>query len=223
MNRLFLTVHAKRCAFGCSYCFAEFSQYDVPPALEEVERGEVDLSEVDVVYPACDVDLFAMRGRWADVMERSVRLGRSISVSTKAALTVEQVDALGMWSQQMRERGRVLKVGVSASTMSRCDEIEPRAALWHERLTVLRQLADVGVPTCLVLKPLLADISLDEYRHMLDQASTHADAVVIGDEYVDDERDRRRQSQADLNGSLGSRRVRWLNGQPRWLVREAGE
>lgn len=223
MRRLFLTVRSKRCAFGCTYCFADFTQYDAPASLEDVERGWVDLGGVDVVYPACDVDLFAMRRRWAETMERSVQLDRSISISTKASLTVDQVQALGAWACEMRTRGRVLKVGVSASTMSRCSEIEPRAARWHERVSTLERLAEAGVPTALILKPLLPDIPVSEYRQMIDEACHYTGAVVLGDEYVDDERDMRRPSARGLSSGLSSRRVTWLTGSPHWLLREAGD
>jgi DNA repair photolyase len=223
MKRLLLTVGGKRCSFGCTYCFAEFSQYEAPPALAEAAAGQLQLDDVDVVYPACDVDLFAMRKRWAEVLATSAALGRSLSISTKAYLTREQVDEISRLAEEHRAAGLVLKVSVSASTMYSCEEIEPRAAGWDERLDVLQRLTNAGVLNSLVLKPVLAEIATAEYREMLTQAAAVTSAVVLGDEYVDDDPFRRRASQADVTGSLSSRRVGWIDGLPHWLFRESGD
>jgi DNA repair photolyase len=222
MRRLLLTIGGKRCAFGCTYCFADFSQYETPPSLDEVETGNVALEGVDVIYPACDVDLFAMRKRWREIMERTIALNRSISVSTKAFLSQEQSDVLGQMASAMRARGLILKVAVSASTKSSCGSLEPRTASWDLRLETLSHLRKAGVPTCLMLKPVLADIPLEEYREMIEEASSHTSAVIVGDEYVDEARQRRRPSRSDLHGSLSSRRVNWLRDRPHWFVREGG-
>lgn len=223
MNRLLLTVGGKRCSFGCTYCFADFSQYESPPTLDEAVAGQLDLEGVDVVYPACDVDIFAMRKRWAEVLTSSAALGRSLSISTKAVLTGDQIEEISRLAEIHRATGLVLKVSVSASTMHSCDEIEPRAANWEARLNVLRRLAIAGVTSCIVLKPVLPEIPTAEYEEMLNQAAAVTSAVVLGDEYVDDDHRMRRPSQADTSGSLSSRRVRWLNGSPQWLVRECGD
>jgi DNA repair photolyase len=209
MNRLLLTIGGKRCPFGCVYCFADFSQYEAPPTLGEAATGRINLADVDVIYPACDVDVFAMGKRWADVLRTSVSLGRSLSISTKAALDPRQVAEISRFAKAHRSAGLVLKVSVSASTIYACDAIEPRAARWGERLDGLRRLTEAGVTNCLVLKPVLAEIPTSEYREMLAQAATVTSAVVLGDEYVDD-------------GSLNSRRVQWIDGSPHWLFRESG-
>lgn len=223
MRRIFLTVRGKRCAFGCTYCFADFSQYNGTSSLEDVECGAVDMSGVDVVYPACDVDLFALTKRWAGIIERTAGLECSISISTKATLSEAQIVTLAEWASLLRRRGQILKIGISASTMSRCHALEPRAASWSQRLDNLRRLRDVGVPSCLVLKPLLSEISTDEYKGMISAGSAYTSAVILGDEYVDDAQATRRASSADTNGALASREVNWLPEQPRWLVREAGD
>jgi hypothetical protein len=223
MRRMFLTVRGKRCAFGCTYCFADFSQYNGTPSLEDVECGAVDMTGVDVVYPACDVDLFALTKRWEDIIERTAGLERSISISTKAMLSNEQITTLTEWASLLHTRGQILKIGISASTMSRCNELEPRAASWTQRLDNLSRLRDAGVPSCLVLKPLLSEISTDEYRDMIKAGSAYTSAAILGDEYVDDALAARRPSDADISGALASREVNWLSGRPRWLVREAGD
>jgi len=58
---------------------------------------------------------------------------------------------------------------------------------------------------------------------MLTEVAGVTSAVVLGDEYVDDELPRRRSSALDKVDGLGSRRVGWIDGAPRWLVRECGD
>jgi DNA repair photolyase len=221
MNRLLLTVGQKKCPFGCAYCFADFTQYQAPHSLDEAVRGELDLTDIDVIYPACDVDLFALQKHWKMVLEKAAELGRSISVSTKAALTRAQIDGISCLAEAGRASGCVIKVSASASTMYSCAELEPRAAGWDERLENLARLFDAGVTSCLVLKPVLAEVPTAEYREMLTQAAAVTAAVVLGDEYVDDDQRRRRPSSAGAADQLSSRQVGWIDGNPHWLVRDS--
>lgn len=46
------------CPYGCSYCFKDFGG-PVMQVLEDLHAGSVELNNVEVLYPACDVDLFA--------------------------------------------------------------------------------------------------------------------------------------------------------------------
>ena len=74
MRRLMLNSDARKCPFGCTYCFADFSQYRGPPTLENVESNPSLLRGVELIYPACDTDLFGVTGALA-ILERAGRLG----------------------------------------------------------------------------------------------------------------------------------------------------
>ena len=93
MRRILLTLPEARCPFGCQYCFAEFSQYERPISFTDIEHSPELLEGIDVVYPACDVDLFATN-KPLEILRRAAALGPSISVSTKAALSDQLVVGL---------------------------------------------------------------------------------------------------------------------------------
>src|SRR5580704_15745307 len=114
MSRLLLTIDSQRCPFRCSYCFSRFSQFPGVASLETVEKTPELLRGIDVLYPACDVDLFARKDA-VSVLERIAMLGCSISVSTKASLSETVVNQILRIHRQLHSVGSVLKTSISFS------------------------------------------------------------------------------------------------------------
>lgn len=220
MRRLLLTVGRKQCPFGCAYCFTDFSQYERPLTVEDVEREPRHLHGVDVLYPACDVDLFALKS-WPQILERAVALGPSISLSTKAELDHTAVARLRKAVDLMSSRGRLLKVGVSISTQSRCEELEPHAPAYIQRLQTLNRLSSAGIPTALVLRPLLVDISPSEYESIIEDAAPSISHVLTGPEHLDDNPTHSRHSAQAPHPPPEKRAVHWAVNAPLWTGRTA--
>jgi hypothetical protein len=216
-----LTVGRKRCPFRCSYCFADFSQYERPVTLDDVESDRRLLAAVDVVYPACDVDLFAL-ARWRDHLQRTARLGTSISISTKAQLDRGAVAVIAAVARELAARGQVLKVAISVSTRSRAAEYEPRAPSYQDRMATLRRLADGGVPTALVLRPLLAEIPAHEYATIVRDTPRGIRYVLTGPEHLDADPGHARRAIGTGLGAPRSGPVAWARDSPTWLRRDAG-
>src|ERR1700690_1300735 len=212
LRRLLLTLEGRHCPFGCSYCFATFKAYSRPLSLEAVERDPSQLEGIDVVYPACDIDLFACSDA-IDVLERTAALGRSISVSTKAAISAERTKRIASIAKRM-PRGSVLKIGASFSTKKRLAEIEPRTADYASRIRTLRFLSECGVTTSLVLKPVRAEIPASEYCEIIRDAELFTRMVLVGEEYLDPD---------GPDVSAETRAVTWLPSSPRWPVRATPE
>lgn len=221
IRRLPLTLDNRKCPFGCTYCFTRFSQYEPPLSLEELEAASHLAQGIDVLYLACDVDLFAYR-RWSEYLDRAVAFDRSISVATKAALSSADAARLGEIAAAMRSRGLVLKLAVSCSTASRITELEPRTATFAQRIENLRLLREVGVTASLLLRPLLPDVADEEYEQIVEVGMRHTSLIVIGDEYVDEDEARRRPTGV-LSAPVAKRAVGWLRSPASWPVRMAGE
>jgi hypothetical protein len=208
---MLLTLAGAQCPFGCQYCFAAFSQYEKPLTLDDVESSPKPLEGVDVIYPACDVDLFATSTPM-EVVRRAAAFRLSISISTKAALSEQRVMELAEVGRELEDYGRVLKIGVSISTKHNIRTLEPRTCSYSSRLENLRLLQRASVTSCLVLKPILSDISLGEYSEIIDDICGLTDTVLIGDEYLDASKPRI----SLLN--VTQRPVNWVNNTPNWPV-----
>lgn len=218
LNRLMLAIDGEPCRFGCTYCFAQFVQYEQPRTLSEVE-ARPELSEhIDVIYPACDTDLFARRD-FESVIGRVTKLRKSISISTKASVGRRAIAALQTASSELSRFGAVVKVGVSISTKYSVPEIEPRTPGYRSRLNSLARLRDAGLPNALVLRPLLADVSDREYEEVLRDCAGITDRVLLGDEWLD-AGDRFRASRgADASPVVLRGTVNWARNEPQWLQR----
>lgn len=213
-KRLLFAIDKRRCPFGCTYCFAGFGTYGESIVLADVEADPSRLDGIDVVYPACDSDLFA-RSDYDSVLNRTAALGRSVSISTKAPIRSQHLDALAAATARLRGRG-IIKVGVSISTKSRIAELEPRSGDYASRLRSLQLLRVAGVANCLVLRPLLAEVGFEEYEEILLDSVGLTDCVLLGDEWLDDPA---REPNGTQPAEIRLERVNWLPGQPLWPKR----
>jgi hypothetical protein len=220
-HRLLLSLASEPCPFGCTYCFADFSQYAPGPTLDDVETNPCLLDGVQVIYPACDTDLFVRRDA-AEVLIRTAALHRSISISTKARLRPTHIALLQRLNRELCEFGHLLKVGVSFSNRSRVSEIEPRTPTYARRLETLSRLQHAGIPTIAVIRPLLADIDDTEYEALIADVAPFVLGVLMGDEYLDAQESRRRAPRHIATGPTGvrARTVNWLANPTVWPVRE---
>lgn len=218
LSRLMLSIDATPCRFACTYCFAGFSQYARPMTLEELEAQPSRADDFDILYPACDTDLFA-RSDYESILDRVVRFGKSISISTKAVMNRRALRALTPIAEELSRKSAAVKVGVSLSTKYGVPQIEPRTPPYQMRLRSLMALKDAGIPNALILRPLLADISDDEYREILIDTAGLTTRVLLGDEWLDEGDGYRAMGRTVELPVVQARRVNWAPGIPVWHQR----
>lgn len=211
IRRLLFTIDQKPCPFGCKYCFASFVSYRRPPTLAEVRSDSRLLEGVDVIYPACDVDLFA-RCDALQILSQAADLNRSISISTKASLSGTTIAELAEVNETMRERHCLLKISVSLPARDHIPLLEPRTASYEDRLDALKALATAGILTSVNLKPLMLDVPTDEYVQILTDVAPFVKHVLLGDEYLDPTAPRQMRSMHQVV----YRTVSWAEGDPSW-------
>jgi DNA repair photolyase len=186
------------CEHGCVYCFARpthaflglspgldfesklFVKPDAPRLLERelsapnYKPRTIAIGTNTDPYQPIERKYQVMRG----ILEVLERAGHPVGIVTKSALILRDLDILA----RMAERN-LAKVALSVTTLDPelARVMEPRAATPGRRLETLRQLAAAGVPTSVMVAPVIPAINDMEIERILDAAAL---AGVRGAGYV---------------------------------------
>ena len=175
------------CEHGCIYCFARptHAYMGLSPGLDFetklfVKEGAADLLERELAASNYSPKTIAM-GTNTDPyqpIERQYRVTRSIlevldrtnhpvGIVTKSALILRDLDILS----SMAKRG-LAKVSLSVTTLDRslARTMEPRASTPERRLQAIEQLAKAGVPTGVLVAPIVPAINDAEIETILTRA-----------------------------------------------------
>lgn len=175
------------CEHGCIYCFArpthsflghsagldfETKLYAKPNAAKLLER------ELANPRYRCATMALGTNTDPYQPIERDHRLTRSIlevldrtnhpvGIVTKSALVVRDIDIL----TRMAERN-LAKVALSITTLDRAlaRAMEPRATTPAKRLEAVRQLTEAGIPTAVMVAPIIPALNDNEIESILDAA-----------------------------------------------------
>jgi DNA repair photolyase len=176
------------CEHGCVYCFARPTHafLGLSPGLdfesklfvkpEAAELLEKELSapgyEPKVIAIGTNTDPYQPIERRYKVMRRILevldRANHPVGIVTKSALVLRDLDILA----RMAER-KLAKVALSVTTLDAelARKMEPRAATPMRRLETLRRLAQVGVPTTVMVAPVIPALNDMEIERILDAAA----------------------------------------------------
>jgi DNA repair photolyase len=101
------------------------------------------------------------------ILEVLARFNHPVGIVTKSALVLRDLDILA----RMAERNLV-KVALSVTTLDAklARTMEPRAATPARRLETLRQLSAAGIPTTVMVAPVIPALNDDEIERILDAA-----------------------------------------------------
>jgi DNA repair photolyase len=102
-----------------------------------------------------------------EILEVLDRTNHPVGIVTKSSLVLRDLDILS----RMAERSLV-KVALSVTTLDRklARAMEPRAATPPRRLDTLRQLSAAGVPTTVMVAPIIPALNESEIERILDAA-----------------------------------------------------
>jgi DNA repair photolyase len=176
------------CEHGCIYCFARptHAYLGLSPGLDFESRLFVkpdapELLERELAAPnytprtiaiGTNTDPYQPIEKTYQVMRRILevleRTGHPVGIVTKSALILRDLDIL----KRMAERN-LAKVALSVTTLDAglARVMEPRAATPQRRLETLRQLAAAGVPTSVMVAPVIPAINDAEIERILDHAA----------------------------------------------------
>ncbi len=184
------------CEHGCVYCFARPSHayLDLSPGLDFETRlfaktNAPDRLRAELGKPGYVCSPIALgintdgyqplerdRGITRACLEICAQAGQPVHIVTKSALVVRDLDLLA----PMAARGLV-EVHLSVTTLDNrlSARMEPRAAAPHARLRTIRALAEAGVPTGVLVAPVIPMISDHELEAIL-EATREAGATSAG-------------------------------------------
>src|SRR5215813_4504626 len=186
------------CEHGCTYCFARpthaylglspgldfesklFAKPDGPRLLER-ELSDPKYSPRTIAI-GTNTDPYQPIERQHQIMRRILevldRFGHPVGIVTKSALVLRDLDILAGMAKR-----NLVKVAISVTTLDPklARTMEPRATTPPRRLEALRQLAAAGVPTSVMVAPVIPAINDAEIERILDAAAA---AGVRGAGYV---------------------------------------
>jgi DNA repair photolyase len=175
------------CEHGCVYCFARPSHayLDLSPGLDFETRlyaktNAPEQLRIELAKPGyrCSTIALGINTDGYQPIERRYRVTRAlleilaecrhpVSIVTKNALVLRDLDLLA----PMAERGLV-SVHLSVTTLDNrlAAKMEPRASAPHSRLKAIRALSEAGVPTGVLVAPVIPMITDRELEAILEAA-----------------------------------------------------
>jgi DNA repair photolyase len=175
------------CEHGCVYCFARptHAYMGLSPGLDFesrlfVKEGAAELLERELAAANYQPKTIAIgtntdpyqpieRGHrvMRSVLEVLERTSHPVGIVTKSALVTRDIDILS----RMAKKG-LAKVALSVTSLDRklARTMEPRAATPERRLEAIRQLSEAGVPTTVMVAPIIPAVNDSEIEAILTRA-----------------------------------------------------
>lgn len=175
------------CEHGCVYCFARpshahvglsagldfesklFAKPDAARLLKrELSKANYQPKSIAIgtntdPYQPIEKDMRIMR----QILEVLAEAKHPVGIVTKSALVLRDIDILS----QMARDGLV-RVAMSVTTLDRklARAMEPRASTPSKRLEAMRELSQAGIPTSVMLAPVIPGLNDFEVERILDSA-----------------------------------------------------
>ncbi len=175
------------CEHGCVYCYARpthcYLGHSAGLDFETKLYAKTDaarLLERELSNPRYQPDTIALgtntdpyqpiertRKITRQVLEVLERTGHPVGIVTKSALVVRDIDILAA----MAKRG-LAKVALSVTTLDSriARAMEPRAPTPAKRLEAVRQLSEAGIPTAVMVAPIVPGLTDPEIERILEAA-----------------------------------------------------
>ena len=178
------------CEHGCVYCFARpshaflglspgldfesklFVKPDAPGLLKkelaapDYEPKMIAIGTNTDPYQPIERERKVMRG----ILEVLERANHPVGIVTKGALVTRDIDILARMAKR-----NLAKVAISVTSLDPklSRTMEPRASSPEKRLEALRQLSEAGIPTKVMVAPVIPALNDAEIERILD-AAAHA-------------------------------------------------
>jgi DNA repair photolyase len=152
------------CEHGCVYCFARPTHAYLGLSAANYQPRTIAIGTNTDPYQPIERKYQVMRG----ILEVLERAGHPVGIVTKSALVTRDIDILARMAKR-----NLVKVALSVTTLDArlARTMEPRAATPARRLEALRQLARAGIPTTVMVAPVIPAVTDSEMERILDAAA----------------------------------------------------
>jgi len=208
------TAGTKGCKLGCLYCFTRDADYERAKRLDELRTRDLldETEDADVVQPLCDTE-FLLLPDWKNYLDELISTNKIISFATKAVASEDDVRVLGKLNEVLMHNGRFLHVGVTIVKLRDWQGIEPKAPSPEQRVQTLRRLWEVGVPTNVLVRPMMPFTTLDELEELTDRTYRFCHGYVSGPLYLTPAM-KTYLARKHLSFPTTARTANWLTGSP---------
>lgn len=146
-----------------------FAKVNAAELLEDAFRKKryipktIALGAVTDAYQPAEKQLSISRS----VLEVLERFNHPVGIVTKSALVVRDLDILSRMAEK-----KLVKVALSVTSLDRqvARKMEPRAATPNRRIAAIRELAQAGVPTTVMVAPIIPGLNDHEIEGILRSA-----------------------------------------------------
>lgn len=175
------------CFHACAYCYArpthEYWGFGAGTDFDSkivVKQDAPDLLRAEFMKPSWKGELIAFSGNTDcyQPLEASYGLTRAclevcaefrnpVGIVTKGALVVRDLDVLLRLKTEAWVR---VYISIPFADDHTARKVEPQAPSITKRLAALRQLADAGIPTAVLVAPIIPGLNEDDVPEILDRA-----------------------------------------------------
>jgi DNA repair photolyase len=176
------------CEHGCIYCFARpthaylgfspgldfetklVAKFDAPEILERELRAKS--YRCKVLAMGTNTDPYQPIERKYEITRRVLQVlsdyGNPVTIVTKSALIVRDIDVLAPMAKR-----DLARVAISVTTLDAdlARRMEPRAATPAKRFAAIKTLNEAGVPTGVMVAPIIPTLTDPEMEKILDSAA----------------------------------------------------
>lgn len=222
-SRIIGTAGPKGCKYGCIYCFTRNPTYKRSQRLDILRpRDLINVSLCSqVVQPTCDTELLLIP-EWKNYVDELVSTGKIISFATKSEIDGEDLRYLKEINEILMANGKVLHIGVTIVKLRDWKELEPSAPSPDDRIATLRRLWEAGIPTTLLVRPMLPMLTKEEIDELVERTYRFCHGYLSGPLYLTPTFEEYLRYKGILF-DVTERTATWQEGKPKLRVVECNE
>lgn len=187
-TRVLASVGDKACSLGCIYCFVNAEGYqnsgriDTQAGNQELSY-EIEQGNVQVLYPAHDIELFLIKD-WDKKLMELTSFGIPINVATKSGLGAKHIEQLKTIDEALKEKGALLHMAVSLTRLHDWKNIETRTPSPERRIATAKSLSEAGLAVTIALRPTLPFVPEKEFEELIARTAPYCESYSTGPLYL---------------------------------------